>query len=167
MLAGEYFCVGIFFSWHPESVVMLVNYLKLCVMKKEDTHGWGCTGIEIKNKGHAQSWIYSSRRFLLIRDLVEEMGPHTAEIAKLLQGRTASDYFVSPHWAIHVGEARKFENCIQIAKQRSCFIQRQIRSKLVSLIRILLVNFRRHRTVHTHCLKLEIVLFLIHSNVTD
>ena len=28
--------------------------------------------------------------------------------------------------------------------------------------------FRRHRTVHTHCLRLGIVLFLIHSNnVTD
>ena len=28
-------------------------------------------------------------------------------------------------------------------------------------------NFRHHRTVHTHCLRLGIVLFLIHSNVTD
>ena len=70
----------------------------------------------------------------LIRDLVEEMGPQFAEIAKLLQGRAASDYFVSPHWALRVGEARKFENCIQIAKQRRCFIQRQIHSKLASLI---------------------------------
>lgn len=78
---------------------------------------------------------YTQAEDFLIRDLVEEMGPQFAEIAKLLQGRAASNNapvysppelaFVSPHWALHVGEARKFENCIQIAKQRSCFIQRQ------------------------------------------
>ena len=48
---------------------------------------------------------YTQAEDFLIRDLVEEMGPQFAEIAKLLQGRAASDYFVSPHWALHVGEA--------------------------------------------------------------
>ena len=159
---GNIFVLG-FFSVNTQSPWLC----KLCIWRRRTHTDEDALGLKSKTRGMRKAGGYTQAEDFLIRDLVEEMGPQFAEIAKLLQGRAASDYFVSPHWALHVGEARKFENCIQIAKQRSCFIQRQIRSKLVSLIRILLVNFRRHRTVHTHCLRLGIVLFLIHSNVTD
>ena len=62
---------------------------------------------------------YTQAEDFLIRDLVEEMGPQFAEIAKLLQGRAASDYFVSPHWALHVGEARKFKIAFKLLSKEA------------------------------------------------